>query len=132
MLPEGIAEAFELQAQFCRQLGSPLYAEMLDRCREGLGRGGVIARLPDGGVGRPVPDAVVLRLTGAIHRLALHGDAPRLARFYPSCGGSPEFPAAWEAFRDVAEGEFDYVRQALSRQVQTNEVNRCAALMGGF
>lgn len=132
MLVDGLSEAFELQTLGCRQLGSPLYAEILDHCREDLRRGGVIARVLDGWVGRPVADAVVLRLAGAVHRLALRGKAPQLARFYPSCGGTPEFPQAWEAFRDVVETFFDEVRESLTRQVQTNEVNRCAALMAGF
>ncbi len=132
MLADGLAEAFQLQAGFCHQMGSPIYAEILARCGDDLAAGGIIAQVLDGWVGRAVPDAVVLRLTGAVHRLALRGDAPGLARFYPSTGGRPEFPAAWEAFRDVVAGNFDYIRKALQQQVQTNEVSRCAALLGGF
>ena len=132
MLAEGLAEAFQLQAQGCTELGSPLYAEILTRCHDDLRSGGIIAQVMDGWVGRPVADAVVLRLMGAVHRLALRGEAPHLARFYPSCGGNPELPAAWEAFLQVVQRDFDYVRESLSRQVQTNEVNRCAALMAGF
>jgi hypothetical protein len=132
MLAEGLAEAFQLQAESCRQLGSPLYGDLLDRCLDDLRRGGIVAQVMNGWTGRPVPDAVVLRLMGALHRLALRGEAPGLARFYPSVGGSPELPAAWEAFRDEVERNAGYLRQALSQQVQTNEVSRCAALLGGF
>jgi len=132
MLAEGLPEAFQLQAEFCRQMGSPTYAEILGRCHDDLRAGGLTAKVMDGWVGRPVPEAVVLRLAGAVHRLALCGDAPALARHYPSCGGAPAFPGAWEAFCGTVEDNFDYVRRELSRQVQTNEVNRCAALMGGF
>jgi hypothetical protein len=127
-----MAEAFQLQAAWCRRLGSELYGGLLERAAGDFADGGVIARLVEGWSGNPVPDALVLRLMGAVHRIALAGRAPGLARFYPSTGGEPSWPEVWEAFRDTAEIHFDEVRRGLARGVQTNEVNRCAALLGGF
>jgi hypothetical protein len=62
----------------------------------------------------------------------LSGAAPELARYYPSAGGAPQWPAAWEAFRRVVERQSATIRPALDRQVQTNEVRRSAALLAGF
>jgi hypothetical protein len=132
MLPEGVDEAFQVQVASCTQLGSPLYAELLERARVDLRAGGVVARVLDGWTGKPVPDALPLRLLGAAHRIVLDGRAPRLAAHFPSAGGSPHWPAVWNALRDTLETHFDEVRRRLGDQVQTNEVSRCAALLGGF
>jgi hypothetical protein len=132
MLADGIVEAFRLQAQFCASMGSPLYAELLTRSADDVERGGPVAQVLDGWSGKPVPDAVVLRLLGAVHRLVLDGTVPELARHYPSAGGTPTWPAAWEAFLRVVESHAPVLRAALERHVQTNEVRRSAALLGGF
>src|SRR5690242_6567790 len=101
MLPEEIDEAFQVQVAGCAQLGSPLYAELLERARADVRAGGVVARLLDGWTGKPVQDALLLRLLGAAHRLVLDGRAPDLAAHFPSAGGSPQWPAAWNALRDT-------------------------------
>jgi hypothetical protein len=132
MLAQGVVEAFRLQAQFCAQFGSPLYAELLGRAADDVERGGPVARVLDGWSGNPVPDALVLRLMGAVHRLVLDGAASELARFYPSAGGAPTWPGAWEAFRRVVDVHAAALQPALDRQVQTNEVRRSAGLLGGF
>jgi hypothetical protein len=132
MLADGIVEAFRLQGEFCGKFGSPLYAELLARAAEDIERGGPLAQLLDGWTGNPIPDALVLRLMGAVHRLVLDGAAPELARYYPSAGGVPESPAMWQAFQDIVTTRGDVLRPALDRHVQTNEVRRCAALLAGF
>jgi hypothetical protein len=71
-----------------------------------------------------------------VHRLVLDGEAPDLARYYPSAGGrfdaddpggdpDPVFLAT------VAEHR-DRIVESLARTVQTNEVGRCASLLPGF
>jgi hypothetical protein len=132
MLAPGTIEAFRLQAEFCGSFGSPLYAELLARAADDIERGGPLARLLDGWTGNPIPDALVLRLMGAVHRRVLGGQEPTLARYYQSVGGTPEWPAVWEAFRSVVDAQAEELRPALDRQVQTNEVRRSAALSGGF
>jgi hypothetical protein len=132
MLAPGTLEAFRLQADFCAKLGSPLYAELLARAADDIERGGPVAAVLDGWEGNPVPDALVLRLMGAVHRLVLDGAAPALARHFPSAGGRPAWPAAWDAFRHVVAAHADTLRPALGQHVQTNEVRRSAALLGGF
>jgi hypothetical protein len=132
MIAPGTVEAFRLQADFCRTMGSPLYAELLIRAADDVEAGGPVASVLDGWIGNPVPDALVLRLMGAVHQLVLAGQAPVLARYYPSAGGKPAWPAAWDAFCETVAAHAAVVRAALDRHVQTNEVRRCAALLGGF
>jgi hypothetical protein len=78
----------------------------------------------------PGPSALALRLMGAVHRLVLRGDAPRLAAHYPSAGGEPHGP--WPAFLDALRDHADELRVLVEDPVQTNETARCAALLGGF
>jgi hypothetical protein len=67
---------------------------------------------------------------GAVHRFVLRGDAPELARHYPSAGGRPRRP--WPAFLDLLRDRRAELRELVASPVQTNEPARCAALLGGF
>jgi hypothetical protein len=67
---------------------------------------------------------------GAVHRLVLRGEAPRLAAQYASAGGRPDTP--WPAFVEVLRDHRDELQRLVNHPVQTNEPNRCAALLGGF
>ncbi len=126
-------KAFRLQARWATELGSPLYAELLTRAAAELESGGaVFAPVLADWRGRPLADALPLRLFGAVHRLVLEGAAPELARFYPSAGGVPRWPDCWEAFCALVIARRNELRGALERQVQTNEVRRSGALLGGF
>ncbi|MGD9762330.1 MAG: DUF2332 domain-containing protein [Candidatus Binatia bacterium] len=132
MLAGGTIESFREQARWCDRLGSPLYAELLARAADDVARGGLLAGIVDGWQGRPMADALPLRLFGGVHRLVLAGEAPELARHYPSAGGHPRWPDCWAAFLRVVETRRAEVCAALHRQVQTNEVQRSGLLLGGF
>jgi hypothetical protein len=67
----------------------------------------------------------------AVHRLVLRGRAPELARFYPSAGGRAD-EGAEEAFLAAVAEHRDALRADTAQPLQTNEVGRCAALVGGF
>jgi hypothetical protein len=69
---------------------------------------------------------------GAVHRLVLQGEAPALAAHYPSAGGDGRRGDAWAAFAALLRERTADVRALLARPVQTNEVGRSAALLGGF
>jgi hypothetical protein len=69
---------------------------------------------------------------GSVHRLVLRGEAPELARTYPSAGGHSDPAAAWPALTALIEERFEAVDAGIERPVQTNEVGRAAALVGGF
>jgi hypothetical protein len=77
-------------------------------------------------------NAVALRLMAALHRLVLTGEAPTLARHYPSVGGNADLTAAWKAFRALLFERPDAVRALVALPCQTNEVGRSAALAFGF
>ncbi|MDJ0869381.1 MAG: DUF2332 family protein, partial [Myxococcota bacterium] len=94
--------------------------------------GGRVARLLAGWQGDPVRGFLPLRLFGAVHGLVLAGRAPELAPYYPTVGGSGDAEAAWPAFLDVVARCRDDILPVLDRFPQTNEVRRCAGLLGGF
>ena len=123
MTLDEIAMALAQQANACRSLGSSLYGDLLDALVIDTESGGLIGRLLAERPERPVHDALALRLLGAVHRIALRGDAPALAARYPSCGGdgSPIPVAEFAATVDDHRHEIDV---ALGQQVQTNEVGR--------
>ena len=61
------------------------------------------------------------------------GRRPTLAATYPSAGGKADPEAAWDGFhRRLVEERFADVEAGIDRRVQTNEVGRSTALVGGF
>ena len=127
-----IERTFRQQATQCREMGSAIYADLLTRCADDFAAGGLVARVVADWQGHPVLDNLPLRLVGAAHFLALDGRAPALAACLPSTGGRYAAEPAWRALREVLEAHAERVRVHLAEQVQTNEVRRCCALLGGF
>jgi hypothetical protein len=124
--------AFDTQAAACRELGSPMYGDLLDRAVADVDAGGPVAEVLQGHEDDPGPSALALRLLGSVHRLVLERRAGALAAFYPSVGGTWEPEAGWEAFRSLVGDQPEAVREWLDRAPQTNEVGRAAALYGGL
>src|SRR3954468_12297037 len=123
-----VVSLFRGQAGWCQRLGSPIYAHLLECAAGALEAGGPVARAVEPYLDRPFNFAHHLRLMGVTHRLALAGQAPELAVHYPTTGGDGDAGKAWDAFIAlVEERPID-----LERAVQTNEVGRSAALLGGF
>src|SRR5262249_5185105 len=128
-----IAEYLRLQGRYCGRLGSPFYATLLERLADDVVAGGPAAAGPEGYPHEPLRSPSALRLLGCAHRLVLTGAEPALAARYPSMGGDGDAGAAWPVFRDVLASRRDELRRAVvERGVQTNEVGRTAALLGGF
>ena len=119
------------QAGACRMLGSPLYGDLLERAADDVERGGPVARALEGHENDPDGSMLGLRLLGSVHRLVLTGAAPELGRFYPSVGGD-EAGDPWPAFVTTLEDNLDPIADLIKRPVQTNEVGRAGALVGGF
>ncbi len=124
------------QSRACRELGSPLYADLLAHAADDLLAGGPTAAVLAGHLGAPLSSALALRVLGGAHALALTGRAPELAAWYPSAGGvtdpEPGSPRAWAALQHTFSVQRDEVRSWLARPPQTNEVGRAAALLGGL
>jgi hypothetical protein len=130
------ARMLRLQADACRQLGSPLYGDLLLRAAHDLQADGPLAEVLDGFLDDQLKSALALRLLGGVHAIVLSGRAPALAAFYPSVGGTPEHrrgsPRAWAEFRRVITDYGAEIRSWLDHPPQTNEVGRAAALLGGL
>jgi hypothetical protein len=124
------------QAAGCRSLGSPLYADLLEHAATDLIAGGPTLAVLEGHLLDSGPSALALRLLAGAHALALTGEAPELAAFYPSTGGGadpgPAAATAWVALRRVFRTRRAEITPWLSRPPQTNEVGRGAALVGGL
>lgn len=120
------------QAGACRMLGSELYAFLLERAAEDVEGDGVVLDAMKHVTYEPPGAAVALRLMGAVHRIVLEGRAHELAAFYPSAGGTAAVEDAWPAFEDTVRSNLEEIRTRLHEPVQTNEVGRCAGLIGGF
>jgi hypothetical protein len=127
-----MARRMRQQGEACAQLGSPLYALLLEHAADDLLAGGPTADVLAGHEDDPGPSALALRLLGSVHRLVLERKAPALALHYPSVGGTVGSDGVWEAFRAVLAEQGDAVRAGLSHAPQTNEVGRSAALVGGL
>jgi hypothetical protein len=129
---EIVARRLLKQAEWCKGLSSPLYSTLLRQAAEDVRAGGVCSAVLHDHHDDPPDSALALRFLGAIHRLVLQKKAPQLAACYPSAGGDSECDELWPAFRAVVRQHTAILRELVRRPVQTNEVGRCAALLGGF
>jgi len=120
------------QSDHCRRLGSALYANLLVGAAGDVEQGGPAWEVLRGNESDDRGSALALRFLGAVHRLVLDGRAPALGRHYPSVGGEPDLHHAWSDFVATLEENRDDLRRLLRLPVQTNEVSRCAALLGGL
>lgn len=127
-----IARRLRRQAKSCSQMGSPLYADLLERTAQDVEASGPSWGVLRGHEGDPPGSALALRFVGAVHRLVLEGRAPQLSQYYPSVGGKADEPGIWGPFADLLEREAQTIQLLLERPVQTNEVRRSRALLGGF
>ena len=129
-MTSSLVDRLRLQAGYCRAAGSPLTADLLGGAADDLLAGGpavaLLGPLEDDPPGTVPP----LRLAGALHRLVLERRAPRLAIHYPSVGGTPG--EVWAAARTEVEDQLEVLQEHVARPVQTNEVGRSTALLGGL
>ncbi len=130
--PAQVAGQLREQAASCAEMGSPLYAALLERAAKDAAGGGPVWQVLEAHLAPGRGDAVALRLMAALHRLVLTGEAPALARHYPSVGGDGDLTAAWDSFRAVVIEKPEAVRAFVALPCQTNEVGRAAALVVGF
>ena len=128
---EPLADRFRQQAGFCRSAGSPLTADLLTGAAQDLADAGTPTAQLLAPLGADPPGSVpALRFAGALHRLVLERRAPGLAVHYPSVGGTPG--DVWAAARTAVEEHLEPLRALVRRPVQTNEVGRSSALLGGL
>ena len=131
-LQEWTAYLLDLQAPACRILGSELYAHLLDHAADDVRASGPTWAVLEPHATRDTGAALALRFMAAIHRVVLERRAPQLATYFPSVGGNADLDGAWPVLRTVLVEQADRLRELTARPCQTNEVGRCAALVGGF
>jgi hypothetical protein len=126
------ADRFLLQAQACRDMGSPLTAALLEGATRDMEAGGIVAELVTPFLDLPTGAVPSLRFAGALHRLVLERKAPELALHYPSVGGEAPVEELWPAAERAVREHYDELLLLMERTVQTNEVGRAAALFGAL
>lgn len=126
-----MADVIRLQQEACERAGSHLYARILEAVADDLAAGGTSATLLEPWSSNALADAIPLRLLAAVHRIVLDGRAPELARSYPSAGGVAANDAT-RAFLRVLDEHREEIAAGMHANVQTNEVGRACALVGGF
>ena len=119
------------QRRACAQSGSHLYVRLIDAVIADVAAGGPCADVLRPHADEPFASALPLRFLGAIHWLVLAGQAPDLARHYPSAGGAPGATVSNDFLATVARLR-DEIEARIHLGVQTNEVGRSAVLVGGF
>lgn len=128
--------ALKLQGGACQALGSAFSAEILQLASEDLASGGPTAPLFAPWTQRDVrgqmADAVPLRFLGALHDLALSGDAPALTSHYPSAEAAGDAGAAWAEALALIPLQQARIASFMGHEPQTNETRRSAALLPGF
>ncbi|MGH9112922.1 MAG: DUF2332 domain-containing protein [Acidimicrobiales bacterium] len=124
-------DVLRFQRDSCAALGSSLYADLLEATAIDVAAGGPCASALRPHEGDPFGSALPLRFLGAIHRLVLDGRAPALAAHYPSVGGAPRAGLVDDFLATVPELRAE-IEARIDDGVQTNEVGRAAALVGGF
>jgi hypothetical protein len=127
-----LAEWFRLEAVGLAEVGSDFYGALERDLADDVEAGGPSWSVLEAHAGTPHEDALALRLLGGVHRMVLSGEAPDLARHYPSTGGDGDAAAAWWHLRDLLADPPPAVLDALTRPPQTNEVGRSASLVPGF
>ena len=127
---DALAAAFREQAAWSVKLASPLYAALQTRLAEDVEADGVCWRFLEPLVGDSAR-TLTLRFLAMLHRRALEGAWPELARCYPTCGGDADTEAAGAAIRSALEANPGW-RASVPAGVQTNEVSRSCALLPGF
>lgn len=138
-----VLAAITTQIGWCRMLDAPFTAGLLEVVRANVAAGGALAALTVPWPGRPLADALPIRLAGAFHALARSGRVPALVAVYSAASRTtPTAPApdatvwgtgAAEALvDDVARAERDAIAAFIAHPPQTNEVGRSAILMLGY
>ncbi len=133
----GLAVQLAGQARDCAGIGSSLYADLCRAASLDVAAGGPLARLLAPWSDERDGDLVPLRLLAAGHRLVLEREAPALALWFPSVGGSAPTDGAgrescFAAWRDALLAHEDRLPALLAAVPQTNEPGRSAAFAGAF
>ena len=129
--PVTILDALRWQHEYVTAAGSSTAALILDAVARDIASSGELSGLVP--AVQRFGDLPGLRIMAAVHRLALDREAPSLALWLPTLGGTPPLSAADEdAFRrEVVTALLRHpgtLADSLARTPQTNETGRAALL----
>ena len=119
-------------AAFCDSVDAPLYGVLLRGMADDVVAGGPCRELFAPWMDRPRSSVVQLRVLGALHRMVLRREAPELALYYRSVGGTAGPAGAWPVARTLIGERLEAVRGELDVAPQTNEPGRAVALAAGL
>jgi hypothetical protein len=114
------------------KMRSPLYARVIGYVLESYRVHGIAYDFFTDVPTRAVASTPGVRLMGALHYLALSGEAPELAAHFPSCGGDGDAVALWEVAQEVLASHEGRVGELYAETPQTNEVLRATVLSAGL
>lgn len=128
----GIREIFLDIGASCDRLGAPTYADLARCVAEWSHEEPLLSLLAPYADAR-VGDMLPLRLFSAVHRLALEREAPEVAIYLPTVGGTApttdeQRAALRRAFLATVDAHRDVIADALTQVPQTNEVGRTTGL----
>lgn len=128
-----VRQAFRLQAEWCRSLGSPFTGLICALAAERLDRSTAIGERILDWPGDPDSkgDSVPLRFAGALNGLVRKGLLPELAPLYPP-HPIPDGDILWPKVADALAAAEANIAPWLDLAPQTNEVGRSSILFAGL
>jgi hypothetical protein len=127
-----VRQAFRLQAEWCRGLGSPFTSLLCALAAERLDRSTPIGEAILGWPGDPdsKADSVPLRFAGALNGLVRKGLLPDLKGLYPP-NPLPDGEILWANVAEALSAAEANIKPWLAVAPQTNEVGRSSILFAG-
>jgi hypothetical protein len=132
VIVDPLAHSLEAQIEAFTTMRSPLYARVVGYVLENYRAHGVAHDFFTDVPARATASTPGVRLMGALHYLALHGDAPELAAHFPSCGGDGDAEALWEVAQELLASREARIGELYDETPQTNEVLRATVLSAGL
>ena len=122
MSEEEVRAAFHNQVQYCTANGAPITGRICEALINVLDSNSMIGRRVLEWQGKPLADALPLRLAGGLHGLRLAGDEPALAPLY--AGEATAMSAAERIVGDALAKHETRLLPWLDGPPQTNEAGR--------
>ena len=130
-----LLETLQLQKAGFEGIGGaacPFYIDLCDELMLDIERGGRVWQWLEPYASERFDKAYVLRLLGALHRMALSGDEPDLAAHFPSTGGDGDATATGRVLHHLLADPPTAFADMMTRPPQTNEVGRSIGLASGL
>jgi len=132
VIADPVVRRFEAQVEAFAAMGSALYARVTMRLLADYRARGVTYEFFSDVPTRAALSTPGVRLLGALHYLALSGEAPALAMHLPSCGGDGDADAIWEIAQELLVEREEQIGALFAQTPQTNEVARSTVLLAGL